>query len=76
MTKIIPIGHPSITPADLRTICEHTDALIAEGLVDEVTVWQHDPWGTVVSLFDHDDELICHIISGSVATRSAATKAT
>ena len=62
MTKIIPIGHPHMTPADLRAIFEHTDALIDEGLVSEVTTWQHDPLDTVVSLFDHDDELICHII--------------
>ncbi len=62
MTKIIPIGHPSMTRADLRAIFEYTDGLIAEGLVGEVSTWQHTPLGTVVSLYDRDDELICHII--------------
>ena len=62
MTKIIPIGHPSLNSADLRAIFERTDALIAEGLVGEVTIWQHADLNTVVSLFDLDDKMICHII--------------
>ncbi len=62
MAKIIPIGHQSMTPADLRAIFEHSDALIAEGVVGEVTTQQHDALGMVVSLLDREDEVICHII--------------
>ena len=62
MAKILPIGHQSMTPADLRAIFEHTDALIAEGVVGEVTTRQHDALGVVVSFFDREDKVICHII--------------
>ncbi len=62
MAKIIPIGHQSMTPADLRAIFEHSDALIAEGVVGEVTTQQHDTFGMVVSLLDREDEVICHFI--------------
>ena len=62
MAKIIPIGHQSMTPADLRAIFEHSDALIAEGVVGEVTTQQHDTLGMVVSLLDREDELVCRFI--------------
>lgn len=62
MAKIIPIGHQSMTPADLRAIFEHSDALIVEGVVGEVTTQEHDALGMVVSLLDREDEVICHII--------------
>ncbi len=62
MAKIIPIGHQSMTPADLRAIFEHSDALIVEGVVGEVTNQQQHTLGMVVSLLDCEDEVICHII--------------
>ncbi len=62
MANIIPIGHQKLTPADLRAIFDHADALIAEGIVGEVTSQRHDTLGTVISLFDHEGEVICHII--------------
>ena len=51
-----------MTRADLRAIFEHTDALIAERTVGEVTTQQHGALGMVVSFFDREDEVICHII--------------
>lgn len=51
-----------MTPADLRAIFEHGDALIAEGLVGEVTTRQHDALGLVVSFLDREGEVICHIL--------------
>ena len=41
MANIISIGHLKLTPADMRAIFDHADALIAEEIVGEVTSRPH-----------------------------------
>ncbi len=57
---VTPIGHPSLTPADVRAIATHSSLLVEEGLVGACVPVETEDGELVVALIDTDGEtLLC-----------------
>ncbi len=61
MSQVIPIGHKTMTRADLQATIDHTNRLFAEGIVGALLIRSHELLGEVVSFKNGKKEVICHL---------------